>query len=140
MYDEALGLLRALLSGDPVDHRGTHYRANDVQFLPQPLQDDLPIWIAARWPNRQPLDRASRHEGVFVIDMKTPSDLAAACAHIQCRRSGGLSGFQVVVQGPAGADPEPWRSAGATWWLSAFDPFSVTPAKVRAAINERPGT
>jgi hypothetical protein len=53
-------------------------------------------------------------------------------------RPGGLEGFDVVVQGSAGNDPAPWSEAGATWWLSAFDPFAANANGVRAAINQRP--
>src|SRR4051794_22372821 len=70
MLDESLELLTALLSGEPVDHRGGHYTAADVQFLPAPVQGRLPIWVAARWPNRAPLRRAARYDGVFVIDLE----------------------------------------------------------------------
>ncbi|MBF6555957.1 MAG: LLM class flavin-dependent oxidoreductase [Acidimicrobiales bacterium] len=139
MYDEALDLLRALLSGEPVDHRGTYFTASDVRFLPRPVQSELPVWIAARWPNRRPLDRAAKNQGAFIIDLEKPADLATACAYLEERRSGSLDSFDVVVQRPAGDDPEPWREAGATWWLAAFDPFSVTPEDVRVAIYERPG-
>jgi alkanesulfonate monooxygenase SsuD/methylene tetrahydromethanopterin reductase-like flavin-dependent oxidoreductase (luciferase family) len=138
-YDEALGLLRALLSGDPIDHRGAHYTATDVRFLPRPVQAQVPIWVAARWPNRRPLDRAAGCDGAFVIDLEHPDQLTEACAHLRARRPDGLDGFDVVVHGGASADPEPWRAAGATWWLTTFDPFSATPAEVRAAISERPG-
>ena len=139
IYDEALTLLGALLSGEPVDHHGAHFTAAGVRFLPRPVQPQLPIWVAARWPNRRPLERAAKHRGVFVIDTATPADLAAACAHIAARRPGGLSEFDVVVHGAAGTDPRPWGDAGATWWLTAFDPFSVSPADVRAEIARRPG-
>lgn len=54
-YDEALGLLRALLAGEQVDHDGPHYRVADSRFLPGPCRGRLPVWTAARWPNRRPL-------------------------------------------------------------------------------------
>jgi alkanesulfonate monooxygenase SsuD/methylene tetrahydromethanopterin reductase-like flavin-dependent oxidoreductase (luciferase family) len=138
MYDEALVLLRGLLSGEHVDHRGTYFTAADVQFHPSPVQREIPVWIAARWPNRRPLDRAARHQGAFIIDLEGPADLAAACAYIAGRRSSSLDGFDVVIQRQAGEDPQPWEESGATWWLVAFDPFSVTPQDVRVAIHEKP--
>ena len=40
-----------LLSGEAFDHRGEHYQARDVRFLPGPArQGGLPIWLAGRWP------------------------------------------------------------------------------------------
>jgi alkanesulfonate monooxygenase SsuD/methylene tetrahydromethanopterin reductase-like flavin-dependent oxidoreductase (luciferase family) len=136
-YDEALGLLRALLSGERVDHDGAHYRVGDARFLPGPYRGHLPVWTAARWPNRRPLARAARHDGVFVVDLR-PEDLPAVCSYVEERRPQGLEGFEVVVQGPAGSDPGPWAAAGATWWLAAFDPFAVTPSAVRHAIGQLP--
>ncbi len=136
-YDEALGLLRALLTGDRVDHDGPHYRVADSRFLPGPYRGRLPVWTAARWPNRRPLVRAARNDGVFVVDL-TPGDLPAVRAAVEERRPQGLDGFEVVVQGPAGSDARPWAEAGATWWLAAFDPFTATPSVVRRAIGQHP--
>src|SRR2546423_9757564 len=39
------------------------------EFEPRPLrQPRIPIWLAARWPNRKPLRRAAQWDGVFPID------------------------------------------------------------------------
>jgi alkanesulfonate monooxygenase SsuD/methylene tetrahydromethanopterin reductase-like flavin-dependent oxidoreductase (luciferase family) len=137
MYDEALTLIRALLSGGRVDHDGQYFKASAVSFMPRPVQPELPIWTAARWPHRRPLDRAARNQGVFIIDLPEPTDLAAACSYLEERRSRGLHGFDVVVHGPAGSDPGPWKAAGATWWLAAFDPMTATAEAVRAAIEKK---
>jgi hypothetical protein len=136
MLDEALGLLAGLLSGDEVSHAGGHYRAIDVQFRPAPTR--LPIWVAARWPNRRPLRRAAAYDGVFIIDLATPGQLAEAVAVLAAERGGSLDGYEVVVQGGPDADPAAWAEAGATWWLTAFDPFTVTADEVRAAIQQVP--
>lgn len=138
-YDEALELVGRLLSGDRIDHRGQHFTARDVEFLPRPVQAPVPLWVAARWPNRRPLDRAAQHDGAFIIDLPEPADLAAACEHLAARRPRGMDGFEVVVHGPADGDPRPWAGAGATWWLTTFDPFSADPAAVRHAIVRHPG-
>lgn len=138
-YDEALELLSSLLAGEHVDFDGRYVTARDVRFLPRPVQEHLPIVIAARWPNRRPLERAARYDGVFVIDLEFPGDLAAACSIVAEQRPNGLDGFEVVVDGATGDDSRPWADAGATWWLTGFDPFSVTAEAVRAAIRERPG-
>ncbi len=138
MYDEALGLLRQLLSAGDVNHRGRHFTADHVRFQPGPLQSRLPIWVAAQWPNQRPLHRAAAQDGACIIHLRSPADLSAACEYLAAHRVGGLEGFDVVVQGAAGTDPGPWADAGATWWLSAFDPFRVTPSTVRTVIRERP--
>jgi len=139
MLDEGLEVLTGLLSGHEVDYRGEHFTVDRVAYRPQPVQEHLPIWLAARWPNRRPLRRAARYDGVYVIDV-TPADAAAAVAVIDEIRAGDLEGFDVVVHDRAGADPAPWRVAGATWLLTTFDPFAVTPAEVRSAIARGPST
>ena len=136
-YDEALGLLRTMLSGERVDHDGPHYRVEDARFLPKPHRGHLPVWTAVRWPNRRPLARAVQNDGVFVVDIQ-PHDLPEVTAYLEERRPQGLEGFDVVVQGAPGSDVGPWAEAGATWWLAAFDPFAVTPAVVRSAIGQLP--
>jgi alkanesulfonate monooxygenase SsuD/methylene tetrahydromethanopterin reductase-like flavin-dependent oxidoreductase (luciferase family) len=45
MLDEALEILLAAWSGEPVNHRGGHYLVDDVQFLPRPVQRPrIPVW------------------------------------------------------------------------------------------------
>ena len=103
MLDEGLPLLRELLSGQPVDHAGTHFTARDVTFMPAPARP-VPFWIAARWPNQRPLRRAARYDGLFVIDVATPDDLRRALDDVAAVR-GDLDGFDV------GRDPR--RRSGA---------------------------
>jgi alkanesulfonate monooxygenase SsuD/methylene tetrahydromethanopterin reductase-like flavin-dependent oxidoreductase (luciferase family) len=136
-YDDALTLLHELLSGEEVHHLGPHHTADGVRFLPTPIQPRLPVWVGARWPNQRPLRRAAGQDGLFLIDA-TPSDLAEAAAYVAEHRSDGLAGFDLVAEAGPGDDPEPWAAAGATWLLRTFDPFTVTPADVRAAIARRP--
>ena len=126
MLDEALGLIADLCSGEPVAHRGEHYLAHDVRFLPRPVQQPrIPVWIAGRWPNRPPMRRAARWDGMFAIDMDAPAQLASLAAELAALR-GGLDGFDLVVMRPPGEDPRPGGAAGATWWLTDLDPFTVT--------------
>lgn len=126
MLDEGLDVLVALLSGEPVDHQGEHYRATGVRFLPAPVHGRVPIWVAARWPNRRPLRRAARHDGVFLIDVTSPADVAAAREVVGPER-------EIVVE-QSGFNVDALADAGATWVLTGFDPFTVTPAEVRRAI------
>jgi alkanesulfonate monooxygenase SsuD/methylene tetrahydromethanopterin reductase-like flavin-dependent oxidoreductase (luciferase family) len=136
-FDEALELLTGLLSGEPVDHHGRYFTASDVRFLPRPVNGAIPIWVAARWPNRRPLRRAARHDGLFVIDIG-PSELALALEFVEALRPPDRGPFEVVVQAAASSDPRPWRDAGATWCLAAFDSFTVTPSAVQRVIDQGP--
>jgi alkanesulfonate monooxygenase SsuD/methylene tetrahydromethanopterin reductase-like flavin-dependent oxidoreductase (luciferase family) len=135
MLDEGLDLLVALLSGEQVDHRGRHYTATGVRFLPKPVRGRLPVWVAARWPNRRPLRRAVRYDGVFAIDL-TAAELPELIALVKSERPSG--DFEVVVHDVVGADPQPWAAAGATWLLTTFDPFSIDVEKMRAVITQGP--
>lgn len=137
MLDEALDLLVSLLSGQPVDHHGAHYTAADVTFLPTPVSGSLPIWVAARWPNRRPLRRAARFDGVFAIDL-TPAQLPELIAALGAERDSTAGAFEVVVHDGVGADPGPWADAGATWLLTTFDAFRAAPRQIRDVITAGP--
>jgi alkanesulfonate monooxygenase SsuD/methylene tetrahydromethanopterin reductase-like flavin-dependent oxidoreductase (luciferase family) len=136
MLDEGLGLVRALLGGEPVDHDGAHYRARDVTFLPAPPRR-VPFWIGARWPHKKPLRRAAGYDGLFIIDVDTPDDLRRSLAYVAEVR-GNLDDFDVVVQLGEGDDPVRWEAAGATWWLPNIEPFGLTADAVRARLRATP--
>jgi alkanesulfonate monooxygenase SsuD/methylene tetrahydromethanopterin reductase-like flavin-dependent oxidoreductase (luciferase family) len=135
MLDEGLAVLTGLLSGERVAHRGEFYTVDGVTFLPAPARPGgLPIWLAARWPNRRPVARALRHDGVVLIDTDDPGDLAGIVADARALDRP----FEVVVLGRPGTDVAGWRAAGATWWLAEFDAFEVTVAAVEAALDAGP--
>lgn len=133
MLDEALPLLRGLLEGGPVDHAGQYYTARQVRFQPAPTTP-VPIWVAARWPNRRPLARAARYEGVFVIDIDDPPLLGETLAIIEDLR-GSLDSFDIVVRSQDHDSLPAWSAAGATWWLADFDPFTCDATTVRTVLT-----
>ncbi|WP_037577849.1 LLM class F420-dependent oxidoreductase [Phaeacidiphilus oryzae] len=45
LFDEALDVLPLHWKGEPFSYRGTHFSARDVQALPRPAQDPIPVWI-----------------------------------------------------------------------------------------------
>jgi alkanesulfonate monooxygenase SsuD/methylene tetrahydromethanopterin reductase-like flavin-dependent oxidoreductase (luciferase family) len=105
----------------------------DGEFEPRPVQQPrIPVWVAARWPNRRPLKRAARFDGVFPIEMPDPAALAELVGEL--RGLGAGDGYEVVVTNDPGVDPQPWIDAGATWCLTGFGP-QPTEAEVRAAID-----
>ncbi len=136
MLDESLELLQKYMSGERFTHKGEHYVADDVQFLPRPVNGTVPFWMAARWPNRRPLKRAARYDGVVVIDLDSPDQLAEIVGRLA--EYGVKPGFDIVKQGLPGDDPSAWIAAGATFWQPTFDPFTVTPSLVRSIIAEGP--
>lgn len=106
------------------------------ELLPTPA-GKIPIWLAARWPNRKPVRRAARYDGLFPIDLESPDDLREMVSWIAEER-GRLYGFEVVVTNPAGTDPGPWEEAGATWCLTGFG-TQPRETEVIAAIDAGPG-
>jgi alkanesulfonate monooxygenase SsuD/methylene tetrahydromethanopterin reductase-like flavin-dependent oxidoreductase (luciferase family) len=111
----------------------------DGEFEPGPVQRPrIPIWLAAVWPRRRPLQRAARWDGVFPTDLPEPETLAELVAEVHALRAPGAGAFDVVVSNPPGTDPAPWEAAGATWCLTGFGSVP-TEAAVRAAIDAGPG-
>jgi alkanesulfonate monooxygenase SsuD/methylene tetrahydromethanopterin reductase-like flavin-dependent oxidoreductase (luciferase family) len=109
LLDEGLDVIEALWTGEEMHHSGEHFTVEGVTFLPRPVQDPLPIWIAAVWPNRRPLRRASRFQGVVPLGLPGPETLAEVLGYVG-------AGKDVVVK----ADGHPvseWERAGATWIL-----------------------
>ncbi len=126
--------------GDPADpvERGRLLDAGleklagywDGGLLPPPVQRPrIPVWVAARYPNRRPVRRAARWDGLFPIDLPGPEELAELVAEVPAG-----DGYDVIASIPLGAELGPWEAAGATWCLTEFGP-SPTAAEVRAAIS-----
>jgi alkanesulfonate monooxygenase SsuD/methylene tetrahydromethanopterin reductase-like flavin-dependent oxidoreductase (luciferase family) len=67
-YDEALDLLTRFWSGERVTFHGEFYDVDDVALLPTPAQRPrIPILVAAFWPNRTPVRRAARWDGIMPV-------------------------------------------------------------------------
>ena len=52
MLDEAVGLIRRLLDGERLTHRGRFYRMHDALIAPLPVQPRLPILIGGSGPTK----------------------------------------------------------------------------------------
>jgi alkanesulfonate monooxygenase SsuD/methylene tetrahydromethanopterin reductase-like flavin-dependent oxidoreductase (luciferase family) len=110
----------------------------DGELEPPPVQRPrIPIWLAARYPNRAPVRRAARWDGLFPIDLPGPDALAELVAQIVEQREPGAGPFDVAVANAPDEDPAPWAAAGATWCLTDFG-RQPTEAAVRAAIDAGP--
>ena len=71
--DEALTVVDGLVRGEPFSHRGDNFRIEDVKFVPRAVQTPrVPVWVAGFWPNKPPMRRAARWDGVF--HLKRPWD------------------------------------------------------------------
>ena len=78
MLDEGLDLLTGLLSGERVDHQGTHYRADGVALRPAPVQAPrVPVWVGGSTQAAAVRRRAARADGIVpykLTDTDTWSD------------------------------------------------------------------
>lgn len=135
MLDEALDLISALWTGEEVVHEGDHYTMRGATFRPKPVQEPrIPVWVGGFWPNKRPMQRAARWDGVIPLfrtdDHDDIGQLVDCIAFIKSERED--SGpFDVAYPGvtpgdsPAAARAivEKYEDAGATWWLESIAPY-----------------
>lgn len=138
MTDEALAILAAAATGEPVHHRGAHYVVDDVTFRPRPVQTPgVPVWIAGFPGNERPMRRAARHDGFFPVNLSGPDALAEATAAVLARRAPDAGPFDIAVEVVPGVDPAPYVAAGATWCLTGFEAPASLDA-VRGVVRDGP--
>jgi alkanesulfonate monooxygenase SsuD/methylene tetrahydromethanopterin reductase-like flavin-dependent oxidoreductase (luciferase family) len=139
MLDEALQILTAAWSGEPVYHRGAHYTIDGIRFLPRPVQrPGVPVWVAGFPGNIRPLRRAARYNGFFPINLQHPDQLAEITATITSLRQHTTAPYDIAIALPPGTDPAPYAEAGATWSLTEFDPERVRIDQVRGVLRDGP--
>ncbi|RZS36883.1 alkanesulfonate monooxygenase SsuD/methylene tetrahydromethanopterin reductase-like flavin-dependent oxidoreductase (luciferase family) [Herbihabitans rhizosphaerae] len=143
LLDEGLDLLDRYWSGEQVSHEGKHHIVRDVTLLPTPVQRPrVPVWVAGYWPNRKPMRRAARWDGVVPLfksaNHGTPPpvhEVRDLVDYVSSHRDGG-GPFDVVVGGSSTRDAAdvigPLADAGATWWdermpINSADLDKLTP-------------
>jgi alkanesulfonate monooxygenase SsuD/methylene tetrahydromethanopterin reductase-like flavin-dependent oxidoreductase (luciferase family) len=138
MLDEALTILTAAWSGEPVHHSGEHYTVDGIRLLPRPVQRPrVPVWVAGYAGRVKPLRRAARYDGYFPIDLAHPDQLAEIVATLADLRHGDTAPYDIAVALPPGRDPEPYVTAGATWWMPDLPP-ETTLDRVRGVLRDGP--
>ncbi len=141
MLDEALQILTAAWSGDPVRHHGEHYTVDGIRFLPRPRQRPrVPVWAAGFPRNTRPLRRAARCDGFFPINLDHPDQVEEVVATISDMRDDPAAPYDIAVALPPGTDAAPYARAGATWWLTEFDPEGLSLDHVRGVLRDGPAT
>jgi alkanesulfonate monooxygenase SsuD/methylene tetrahydromethanopterin reductase-like flavin-dependent oxidoreductase (luciferase family) len=136
MLDEALEIIVGLWSGQPFSYAGQHYHLHEVTFQPTPVQQPrIPIWVGGWWPNKPPMRRAARWDGVHQGQLSgafTPREVRDLRAYIATHRT--ASGpFDVAIAGSTpGDDPvqgaalvASFAEAGVTWWIEGIGPDST---------------
>ncbi len=137
MLDEGLDVVTGLWSGEPFSYTGEYYQINAAQFLPAPVQQPrIPVWVGGFWPNKAPMQRAARWDGVFPLlgDVAPQDELPTfreCVAYVKAQRAAlGLTDpFDVIAMGPTAPGCMPveyvpdFAAAGATWWLELIAPW-----------------
>jgi alkanesulfonate monooxygenase SsuD/methylene tetrahydromethanopterin reductase-like flavin-dependent oxidoreductase (luciferase family) len=153
MLDDGLAVLTGLWRGEPFSFEGEHFRVRDALCWPPPAQSPrIPIWVAGMWPNRPPLRRAARWDGVFPVKLEpdgfgilTPDEVRDLIAYVRSHRESD-GPFDVVICGdtpaddPAGAAAivAPYADAGLTWWQESLSDFRGPLELTRARIRQGP--
>jgi alkanesulfonate monooxygenase SsuD/methylene tetrahydromethanopterin reductase-like flavin-dependent oxidoreductase (luciferase family) len=147
MVDESLELLRLFWRGEPVDFSGDAYSVHSPAFLPRPIQREIPIWIAGRWPNRRPIARAARYQGFFPI-FPSPEPLVcpdlADIEEIKKGLSMTNSDFELVVRyclsraGDPQAEVSRLHAAGVTWILENFGAHDTDTERIFQVVSAGP--
>jgi alkanesulfonate monooxygenase SsuD/methylene tetrahydromethanopterin reductase-like flavin-dependent oxidoreductase (luciferase family) len=143
MLDESLAILTAAWSGEPVDHKGQHYTVDDIRFLPRPVQQPgVPVWIAGFPGKPKPRQRAARYDGFFPVNLEHPDQLAEAVADVRTLRAeaghDAAEPYDFAISLPQDTDLAPFVAAGATWWLTDFDPEHIDVDEVRGVVRDGP--
>jgi len=132
--DEGLEILSGLWSGQPFAYHGQHYQLQEVVFRPAPLQQPrIPVWVGGWWPNKPPLRRAARWDGVcpgkWGAEL-SPDEWRELLAYIQSYRTS-LAPFDAVHSGrTSGGDSAEdheriaaYAAVGVTWWIEDISPW-----------------
>ena len=129
MLDEGLGVLAALLTGEPVDHHGEHYTVDGVALAPLPLRP-IPFWIGGCPPRA--LRRAARWDGWLADgsdperNRYSPDETAELVSPL--RRHGAARTSTCFIGYSEQADLAAYAAAGVTWWIE----------NVRGDVGRRP--
>jgi alkanesulfonate monooxygenase SsuD/methylene tetrahydromethanopterin reductase-like flavin-dependent oxidoreductase (luciferase family) len=137
VLDESLDVLRRLLGGEPLRHRGERLAVSTEPFAPRPLQDPVPMWAACVLPRRKALVRAARLEGCFPLFPvqsagPPPPPTAAEVADVrqELERHGARPDIDLIVRfalslqgdAPLRRRLSELQTAGVTWVLEGFAP------------------
>ena len=135
LLDEGLDIITRLWAGEPVHHSGERFHVDGPRFLPRPLLHRIPIWCAAHWPNRAPLRRAARYDGVVPVGELPPDAVSALLSDVRRHRTTD-DPFDVAIPSWTTTAPgHDYEHAGATWWLESFQPD--TPLETARQAVER---
>lgn len=149
--DEALDILALGQTGEPFTYAGKHYQVNEMQLLPKPVQERIPVWSVAGWPHEKSLARAAKWDGIIPVDMspgRNPFDPVTLDVLGQivnwCHEHRDTTNpFDVVLEGKTedAQDNDTvgrLHEAGATWFIESRWDETETPESLVARIRKGP--
>lgn len=153
--DECLAILDLAWTGESFSYDGKHYKARDLVFRPRPVQRPrIPVWTVGAWPHDRSMARSARWDGIITTDRSPGTseyDLVQPWTVAKVRewmleRRGSLDRFDIIAEGVTdGADPraaaahvEPYREAGATWWIESHWGDKITADFLLDRIRQGP--
>ena len=130
LLDEALTVIDALWSGEPVHHHGDHFDIDGVRFSPVPIQQPrVPIWCAASLPAHAGVRRGARWDGVIPIyataeEMRpaTPEEVAEVVTVLDAGDRAERPDVVVWAVAPDADLRRAYEQAGATWLIEGPAP------------------
>jgi alkanesulfonate monooxygenase SsuD/methylene tetrahydromethanopterin reductase-like flavin-dependent oxidoreductase (luciferase family) len=134
MLDEGLEVLKGLWSGELFGFAGEHYKLDEMKFVPKPIQEPrIPIWVGGWWPNKRPMRRAARWDGVIpgrLDGQLSPGDWRDLLAYIAQHRASDAPFDAVHTGATPGDDPArdaetvaTYAEAGVNWWIEDVSPY-----------------
>jgi alkanesulfonate monooxygenase SsuD/methylene tetrahydromethanopterin reductase-like flavin-dependent oxidoreductase (luciferase family) len=121
-YDEALELITRFWSGERVTFHGEFYDVDDVALLPTPAQRPrVPILVAGFWPNRRPVRRGARWDGLMPVvdpDPEGPDLLALLAYYHEVAERPGEVFLYVDGDATTAERVDRYRELGVTWLAS----------------------
>jgi hypothetical protein len=141
MLDESIDILTLLYQRKPFDYDGKHYHLkltllDEQHYPPKPIQQPrIPLWVPGIWPRKRSMARVLKCDGLLAEKVGpdgraqevTPADIREIKAYVDANRTL-TTPFDIVASGKtAGLEQaqlqeqlQPWRDAGATWWIEGL--------------------
>jgi hypothetical protein len=155
--DEALDVVAGLCSGQPFQYDGQFHQLPETTFSLKPVQPSgIPVWVAGYWPNKAPMRRGARWQGVYPVQPDNSSGSLALVpispevareikSYIAEHRTTDEP-FDVVISydlPPRDAEyfvptAQEFAEAGVTWLLQEFMPWESSVADARERIRQGP--
>lgn len=137
VLDDHLGAVAAMLAGGPVTYDGPHVHIH-AEMLPGTVRRPRPpIWVAAIAPNRRPLARAARWDGVIPLAIPTgfmtPDEVAAYLEGVDRP-----DGWDVVAPRAPDVAADDYAAMGATWLVDSVWPEGDWLDDLRSRVRRGP--